>query len=383
MSQTKIYEEYAEQLPQSVIDEIKRYVPSNFTEKKIRKVLDLAVEEYNGMKADSGECVGIIAAESIGEPGTQMTLNTFHLAGVSEMNVTMGLPRIIEVLDAAKNIATPMMEVYLHSPYNEGEGVKELAERIRETRLGEVVKEFAINLAEQQIEIFLDKDKLKKLNLTNSSVQKYISKGIKPKSIKGEKETITVSLGVEEGRLNEVYKAKEKIKDVIISGVKGIKQVLPVKRENEFIIVTAGTNLKEIMKLDEVDKTRTTSNDLFQVADVLGIEAARSTIIKEVYKVMENQGLDVDIRHIILVADTMCASGEVKGINRYGVVNEKSSVLARSSFETPLKHIINASLVGEEDKLNSVIENVMLNQPVPVGTGLPGLVTKVNKEKLY
>ena len=79
----------------------------------------------------------------------------------------------------------------------------------------------------------------------------------------------------------------------------------------------------------------------------------------------------------MLVSDTMCISGQVKGITRYGVVSKKSSVLARASFETPIKHIINAALIGETDKLTSVVENVMLNQPVPVGTGLPGLITKV------
>ena len=91
--------------------------------------------------------------------------------------------------------------------------------------------------------------------------------------------------------------------------------------------------------------------------------------------------MNVDIRHIMLVADTMCVSGTLKGITRYGVVSEKSSVLARASFETPIKHVINASLVGEIDELNSVVENIMLNQPIPVGTGLPGLVTKIKEEK--
>ena len=116
---------------------------------------------------------------------------------------------------------------------------------------------------------------------------------------------------------------------------------------------------------------------IFEIANILGIEAARQAIINEVLKVIEAQGLNVDVRHIMLVADTMCANGEVNGITRYGVVSEKASVLARASFETPIKHIINAALVGEVDQLNSVVENVMLNQPVPIGTGLPGLITKV------
>ena len=152
---------------------------------------------------------------------------------------------------------------------------------------------------------------------------------------------------------------------------------MPIKRKDEYLIITAGSNLKKILELDFVDKNRTTTNDIDEISKTLGIEAARQAIIDELLKVIEAQGLNVDVRHIMLVADTMCVSGVIKGITRYGVVSEKSSVLARASFETPIKHIINAALVGEVDYLTSVVENVMLNQPVPVGTGLPGLVTKI------
>jgi len=134
-----------------------------------------------------------------------------------------------------------------------------------------------------------------------------------------------------------------------------------------------------VLDLDVVDPARTISNDIHEIRDVLGVEAARQAIIQEVYKVIEMQGLNVDIRHIMLVADTMCAGGRIKGITRYGVVSEKASVLARASFETPIKHLINAAVRGEIDDLNSVVENVMLNQAVPIGTGLPGLITKVGK----
>jgi len=107
------------------------------------------------------------------------------------------------------------------------------------------------------------------------------------------------------------------------------------------------------------------------------IEAARQAIMNEVYRVIEAQGLNIDIRHVMLVADIMCASGIMKGVTRYGVVSEKASVLARASFETPIKHLINAALEGEVDHLTSVVENVMITQPVPLGTGLPSLITKM------
>jgi DNA-directed RNA polymerase subunit A" len=173
------------------------------------------------------------------------------------------------------------------------------------------------------------------------------------------------------------YKVKESIKKVFIKGIKGITQVLPVKRDEEYVIITAGSNFKDVLDMEEVDDSRTTTNNIHEVRKVLGIEAARQTIINEINSVIQKQGLNVDGRHFMLAADTMCISGEIKGVTRYGVVNEKASVLARASFETPIKHIINASLVGEVDHLTSVVENVMLNQAVPVGTGLPGLVTKV------
>jgi DNA-directed RNA polymerase subunit A" len=177
-----------------------------------------------------------------------------------------------------------------------------------------------------------------------------------------------------------LYKLKEKVKDIYVKGVKGITQVLPVKRKDEYMIITSGSNLKKVLELDFVDAERTTTNDVFEIQDVLGIEAARAAIVNEVFNVIETQGLNVDIRHIMLVADTMTVAGEVKGITRYGVVSEKASVLARASFETPIKHIINAAMKGEIDQLNSVVENVMLNQTVPVGTGLPGLAAKKEKK---
>jgi DNA-directed RNA polymerase subunit A" len=366
---------YADKLPKSLLDEIEEKCPVS----KIKKVASLVYEEYCKAKIDAGEAVGLISAESIGEPGTQMTLNTFHFAGVAEMNVTMGLPRIIEILDGRKNIATPMMEIFLNSPFNKGKDIHNIAMRIKESVLGEFVKEYIINIVDLKIELKLNLEKMALVGVKPALLIKAIDKAVgKDVSSKedGEGGLIIKLRGRDEKGLNDLYKAKEKLRSVYVCGIKGVSQVLPVKRREEFIIITAGSNLKKILDLDFVDITRTTSNDIHEIQKVLGIEAARQAIIDEVFKVIEAQALNVDIRHIMLVADTMCSSGEIKGITRYGVVSEKSSVLARASFETPIKHIINASLVGEIDFLNSVVENVMLNQPVPVGTGLPGLLTK-------
>ncbi|MBN2567779.1 DNA-directed RNA polymerase subunit A'' [Candidatus Woesearchaeota archaeon] len=374
-----LFKEYEKLLPKRIIEDIKEALPKGTGAAKVKKVLELALEEYLQSKVDPGESVGLISAESIGEPSTQMTLNTFHFAGVAEMNVTTGLPRIIEILDGRKDLKTPMMEIHLKSPFNKGKDIRIIAESIKETTLKEVIDEISINIAESTIELTLLAEKLKVLKLTPAQIIKVLEKSLKGYAVRQSDDRILMKAKGKEDNLNEIYKSKEKIKDIYIKGVKGISHVLPVKRDEEFVIITAGSNLKDILTLEYVDDKTTSTNNIHEIASVLGVEAARQSIINEVFRVIENQGLNVDVRHIMLVADTMCVNGTVKGITRYGVVSEKSSVLARASFETSIKHIINASLVGEVDELTSVVENVMLNQPIPVGTGLPGLVTKVKR----
>jgi DNA-directed RNA polymerase subunit A" len=376
----KTINSYEGRIPKKLLDDIKEYLPKGTTMAKLKKILDATVQEYKEVKVHSGESVGIISAESIGEPGTQMTLNTFHFAGVAEMNVTLGLPRIIEILDGRKKLKTPAMEIYLKPPYSKGKDIKEFALDIKETKLGEIALEFSISLVDAEIEVKLDKDKMKTLGLTNAQVVTAVSKQLKKFNVKDHKEFLLLKSRAKEESLNEVYKVKESVKGIHLKGIKGISEVLPLRRDEEYLIVTAGSNLSEVLQLKGVDSHRTLTNDIFEIEKVLGIEAARQAIINEVYKVIENQGLNVDVRHIMLVADTMCFIGNVKGITRYGVVSEKASVLARASFETPIKHIINAALIGEVDELNSVVENVMLNQPVPIGTGIPQLVTRSKKQ---
>lgn len=374
----KIFNEYKEKIPQKILEEVKLKIAKKTPTAKLRKLLDKVLEEYNSMRVEPGECVGLIAAESLGEPGTQMTLDTFHFAGVSEMNVTVGLPRIIEILDGRKVIKTPMMEIFLKPPYNKGKDIKKVALQIKEIRLEEVTKEFVVDITKGSVQIILDSDKLSEMSLTEKVILQKIKNTQKTATTTAKGGIINIILKGKESDIKTVYGVKQKLKDTHIQGIKNISQVLPIiNKEGEFMIITAGTNLKKVLQLPEVDETRTTCNDIFEVCAVFGIEAARQTIMNEVFKVIENQGLNVDVRHIMLIADTMCFTDNVKGITRYGIVREKGSVLARASFETPIRHVIEAALVGEEDHLTSVVENVMLNQPVPVGTGLPGLITKM------
>jgi DNA-directed RNA polymerase subunit A" len=369
------FNEYKDVLTPSILQDVMEQT-KGFPKTKIKKILDLAVEEYTNMQVEPGECVGIVSAESIGEPGTQMTLNTFHFAGVSEMNVTTGLPRIIEVLDGSQSLSTPMMEIYLQEPYKSGSDLKKAAQLIKETTLQDIASEFLINIPEMFIEAKLDNNKMEVIALNADKVQKLLDASLKGIGVKLKDNSLLIKPKGKEVSVNELYKLKEKAKTIYVAGVKGIKQVLPVKRGEEFIIVTAGSNLRSVFEMDFVDATRTISNDISEIYTVLGIEAGREAVVREVFKIINEQGLNVDIRHIMLVADSMCVTGKLRGITRYGIVSQKSSVLAKASFETPIRHIINAALVGEKDDLNSVVENVMINQPVPVGTGLLRLVTK-------
>ncbi len=377
-------EEFRGKINGMLLDEFEKEANAmKLTKAQREKALKLLEKRYKEYKINPGEAIGVITAESFGEPGTQMTLNIFHFAGVSELNVTLGLPRLIEIFDARKEVSTPIMEVYLKKPYNTDiKAVKKVAAMIKETKLRELAHEFLINIIKKQIEVVLNKGNMRNLGITEKFL--FDALAVKLKKVKIRKASngnVVLKPDLEEVSLKDVYKLKEKAKETFIKGIEGISQVLPIKQGNEFVILTTGSNLKDTLKLEQVDETRTISNSLFEIASILGIEAAREAIVYEAKKVITEQGLDVDTRHILFISDLMTATGRVKGVTRSGITGEKESVLARATFETPLKHITGAALAGEEDLLNSVVENVLLNQPVPLGTGLPGLVASMKKNE--
>jgi DNA-directed RNA polymerase subunit A" len=374
-----VIEKYKGKIPEKILKDFrKEALNRKLSKKDVEKVLEHIRDEYEKAKIDPGESIGVITAESFGEPGTQMTLNVFHFAGVAEVSVSSGLPRIIEIFDARKNIKTPMMEIYLEEPYSkDSKKVRKLATKIKEIKLNELALNFSINIANLQVEVLLNTKKLSEVSLTPAEVLLRVTEGMKTVKVKLIKDKLILKTSAKENELIELYKLKEKSKEIYVSGIKKIKQVLPVKNKGEYMILTAGTNLKDVLQMKGVDAKRTVCNDLFEVRKVLGIEAARQVVINESVKVIEDQGLDIDLRHIMFIADILTSSSNIKGITRSGITGDKVSVLARASFETPIKHIINASLLGERDPLNSVIENVIINQPVPLGTGLPDLMVKM------
>lgn len=379
----QLAKQYEGRIPAPLIEEVKKEAKDvKLSKAQLEAIFARLEEKYKYAKIQPGEAIGIVTAESFGEPGTQMTLRTFHFAGVAEVNVTLGLPRLIEIFDARKEPSTPLMIIYLKKPFNKDEkSLEKIIAQIKEIRVQEVLSEVSINLLKLHVEYVLNKKRMKELGIEEEGAVKAIKDALKTVDITERDGRYTAVPKSKEGGLPALYTLKERIKEVKINGIEGIAEVIPKMENGEIMLLASGSNLKDLFKIQEVDYTRTLTNNIFEVAKTLGIEAARQTIIAEASKVIGEQGLDIDIRHIMFISDLMTAKGEIKGITRSGITEEKESVLARASFETPIRHLINASLVGEVDQLTSVVENVMINQPIPLGTGLPSLITNLTKEK--
>ncbi len=364
------WEKLKEELPESIVEEIKRVCEKHkLSEAQTKRLVEKVKEVYEKSKYEPGEAIGVVSAQSISEPATQMTMRTYHVAGAAEIKVTLGLPRLIEIFDARKEPSTPMMKIYLKKEYNTKEKARHFANEIRELRIEDVVRSTAIDIFNLKIELFLDEKIMQSSEVEPEDVARKIKENIKAE-VRAGKTKISVKLKEENIDIRELQRIKNKTLSLNLKGIKGIKQAIIKREEGEWVIVTLGSNLKKILERDEVDQTRTISNNIHEVSRVLGIEAARNLIIKEVCNTLEEQGLEVDIRHVLLVADIMTVDGEVKPIGRYGIAGAKGSVLARANFEETVKHLTSAAIKGEVDMLRSTIENVIINQVVPVGTGM-------------
>jgi len=357
-------------LPKKIKDEVEektKDLPNDIKEEIYKRVL----EKYRKSLVDVGEPVGLVSAQSISEPATQMILRSFHYVGMAELQLSLGLPRFIEIADARKKIKEKYMKIYLKDEFKkDSEKAYEIARKLKEVVLFDVVKELQVDIFNKIIKIYLDQDAIKNLGLSVEKVKGIIKKKIKRLEVLEEGEDYLVIKGKENISVREFYQYKERIKNIQLSGIKGIKDVLVTKENDEFVIYTYGSNLKEVLKIPEVDYKRVYTNDIYEVQEILGIEAAREVIVREILQILEKQGLDLDIRHILLLADILTWYGEYLGITRYGLQAEKSSALARAAFETPIAHFVKAALLGEDDELKSAIENIMTNQPIPFGTGL-------------
>jgi len=374
-SQTESSDDFG--LPNGILSDLKRICK----EKKLNhsqkiKLIKEIKKEYLKNSFEPGEAIGIISAQSISEPATQMTMRTFHFAGSVGVRVTLGLPRLIEIFDARKEPTTPMMTLYLKKKYNTKKYSEKIAEEITEKKLRNFVKAVSLDLTNKKIKI-----KLKPLKKNKrKNVASMLNKKFKIYKTRIKKNVVAIESKEKELTVKDLQKIKRKILDSYVSGIQHVENTLVLKEGNDWIIKTFGSNFLKILEYDEIDAMRSYTNNMYEVAAVLGIEAARNAIIKETKATMQQQGLDVDDRHIILVADIMTFSGEIKAIGRYGVAGMKPSILTRAGFEETIKHLIRASVRQEEDNFDAIFDNVMVNQQVPIGTGMFELISKLGEE---
>jgi DNA-directed RNA polymerase subunit A" len=367
-------------LPLFVIDEIiVKVAKDKELRQKLKIILSKALEEYNKNLIDPSEACGIVGAQSIGEPGTQMTMRTFHYAGVAEINVTLGLPRLIEIVDARSSPSTPMMNIYLRDEYRVNPDLaKEVANQIEITRLMDVA-DIETDMTNLVIYINPDEKTMKKKGFTIEELAESTKK-IRNVDAKIEKDKVKIVL--DEPSYKALLDVSETIKNLKIKGIDGIKRIIIRREPNEgYVIYSEGSNFEKVLEIEGIDPYRTTTNDIQAVGRVLGIEAARNMIIQEAYSTLSEQGLNVDMRHIMLVADVMTADGTIRAIGRHGVSAEKESVLSRAAFEITVSHLLQASRRGETDKLGGVAENIIVGQPVNLGTGAVELVMQRGSKK--
>ncbi|MFB6145082.1 MAG: DNA-directed RNA polymerase subunit A'' [Candidatus Nanohaloarchaea archaeon] len=329
------------------------------------------LERYQKMQYEPGESIGIVAAQSLAEPATQLTMETYHAAGAAQVSLTAGLPRLIEIVDARRNPKTPAMDVFLHEDYNDEENAKRVARKLREVKFNNLIKKDTLDIMQLQVEYELNEDLMDDYDVDAEDVRSRIKESAKKAKISVEGDTtLILESSQEDYDLRDLKDLKNKSEDARIKGIKGIEQVVVNEDDGEWRLQTAGTSLRKTLKIKEVDENRTISNDLYEVKKVLGIEALRYRVIEEINETLEKQGIGVDDRHIMLLADIMTKEGELNGTTRYGIVGNKQSILARSAFEETKKHLTQGSLKGETDPIDGVVENLMLGQAVPVGTGL-------------
>jgi DNA-directed RNA polymerase subunit A" len=359
-------------LPKKILEEVEKVSKElKLNEEDKNKLIKEVEKECLSMMTEPGECVGILAAQSISEPATQLTMRTYHLAGAAGVKITFGLPRLIEIFDAKRNIETPMMTIYLKKEFNTKEEAEKLAFKIVEKRVIDLSSYISMDIGENSIIVEpSDKRKVEKIE---TAIKEYLGKKAEVSTKEGK---IIVRVKEKEVSLSDLQKIKEDICNIVIEGIPGVTAVIVKKEGDEWILQTVGSNLKEVLKLPEVNEHKTISNNIFEVYEIFGIEAARNVIIKEAYKTMQEQGLDTDIRYLLLLADVMTWSGEISSIGRYGVAGAKFSVLSRAAFEETIKHLIRASIRNEVDEFKGLFENVMIGQPAPVGTGMFELLVR-------
>ncbi|MEC7278660.1 MAG: DNA-directed RNA polymerase subunit A'' [Candidatus Thermoplasmatota archaeon] len=349
------------------------------------KVIARAETELAKSRIDPFEAAGIVTAQSLGEPGTQMTMRTFHYAGVATVNVTQGLPRIIEIVDARKVPNTPTMKIYLK------EGIKATAEDAQKLAASlEITTTVNIatietDVAQRRLVLHLNKANMAQKNMTGAEVREKLTRATRLHVIANKEKNPTMltlipnvhsaedldTLAENPPSYTMLLQLEEKIRDLRLKGIPGVERanVQFNDKTGEHYLATIGSNLARINEIEAIDRSRTYTNNIIEIYDQLGIEAARQAIVDELKETLDGARLEVDDRHLLIVADVMTSEGEVRAIGRHGVSGTKHSILARAAFEVTVNHLLKAGIIGERDHLTGVAENIIVGQPIALGTG--------------
>ena len=364
------------------------------TKAQLEEFLYRCVDKYRAKRIEPGSAVGAVGAQSIGEPGTQMTLKTFHFAGVASMNVTLGVPRIKEIINASKNISTPIITATLECDDNV-KAARVVKGRVEKTTLGEVCKfiDVVFNPSACYVEVCLDPEVISMLQLdvTVESVRHSLISAPKlklkantvlhagdnlihvlpPDEESKSKAAAAQGAAAYRRALFHLQTLRTAVPNVIVQGIPSVSRaVINDVGQGKYNLVVEGTNLQAVMGVEGVKGTHTTTNHVMEAERTLGIEAARSCIIKEINDTMKAHGMSIDARHSMLLADVMTYKGEVLGITRFGMAKMKDSVLMLASFEKTTDHLFDAALHGRTDTIDGVSECIIMGIPMPVGTGM-------------
>lgn len=399
-------------------------------------VLGEVETKFNQSTVNPGEMCGTLAAQSIGEPATQMTLNTFHYAGVASKNVTLGVPRLKEIINVATNIKTPSLTVFLTPDRaKDDEQAKAVQTELAFTSLRTVTAAVEIwydpdptaTLIEEDkdfVEAFfaipdpniesqlhmqspwllrleLDRAKMLDRKLEMSFVASRIADSFAQDLFAIWSEDNSEKLIIRCRVLGSMDKDEEGVaaveedmflrqlentmlNSVSLRGVDDIRRVFLIKHDKvtispegvidtkgdkEWVLETDGVNLKKVMCIEGVDFRRTYSNSCVEIFKVLGIEAARAALLKELRSVIEFDGSYVNFRHLALLCDLMTHRGSLMAITRHGINRAETGALMRCSFEETVEILMEAAAIGEKDDCHGIAENVLFGQMAPMGTG--------------
>ena len=360
-------------LPITIVEKVEKYATmKKLSNDKKKKLLEIVTTKYNDGLVVPGDAVGLIAAQSIGEPGTQLTLRTKHYAGSLEVSVGQGIQRVIEIVDARSQAKYPSMKIYLDRNILKREkDVDEFCKNIVDVKVGDIGK-FIEDYSERLVSFKFDTEKAEIFGINQEEVMNSVYEKIEDtydsKRFTNNKQQINFHFA-NKTPLYNIRKAILKWNKIPLYGIKGIEKAVILEENGEKIIQTKGSNLKEVLKLEGIDFYRTTTNDIFEIYKAFGVEAARESIVKELKYTFDTNGILINIRHIYILADLMTSSGLIQGVVRTGITGKKKSPFARAAFEETIKHIITAAFNGEVEGLVGITENIIVGQPISAGTG--------------